>query len=188
MNRTWRYLLGLFLLSLAVRLGVALLIRRPGYMDAAYYAAGAVRLAQSGGLSEPFIWNYLDDPTGIPHPGFLYWMPFPSLLAAPLAALFPDSFFTLQLPFALLSALLPLVAFGLAWSLDGGARPGWRVSSPSSAASSSPTGRSPRRSPPSPCSAVSRCGSQDAGCKMQGAGCRMQVAGCWSGCWLVWPI
>jgi len=125
MNRTWRYLLGLFFLSLAVRLGVALLIRRPGYMDAAYYAAGAVRLAQSGGLSEPFIWNYLDDPTGIPHPGFLYWMPFPSLLAAPLAALFPDSFFTLQLPFALLSALLPLVAFGLAWEVTGRRRTAW---------------------------------------------------------------
>nr|HID12362.1 hypothetical protein [Anaerolineae bacterium] len=114
-----RDLLGLFCLSLAVRLGVAALIPRPGYMDTAYYAAGAVRLAQSGGLSEPFLWNYLDDPTGIPHPGFLYWMPFPSLLAAPFAALFPGSFFALQLPFILLSALLPLVAYALAWEATG---------------------------------------------------------------------
>ena len=45
MNRTRRDLLGLFLLSLVVRLAVAALISRPGYMDAAYYAAGAVRLA-----------------------------------------------------------------------------------------------------------------------------------------------
>jgi len=101
-------------LSLLTRLVAAALIPRPGYMDTAYYAAGAVRLAQGGGLSEPFIWNYLDDPAGLPHPGFLYWMPLPSLLAAPFAALLPGSFLALQFPFALLSALLPPIAYGLA--------------------------------------------------------------------------
>jgi hypothetical protein len=107
----------LFCLALVVRLAVAVFIRHPGYMDPDCYAAGAVRLAQGGGLSEPFLWNYLDDPAGIPHPGFLYWMPLPSLLAAPFAALFPGSFFALQLPFALLSAMLPLVAYGLTWQI-----------------------------------------------------------------------
>jgi hypothetical protein len=105
----------LFLLSLAVRLIVAAFVTRPGYMDVAYYAAGAVRLAQGDGLSEPFLWNYLDDPKGLPHTGFLYWMPIPSLLAAPFGALFPGSFFALQFPFVLISALLPLVAYGVAW-------------------------------------------------------------------------
>ena len=105
----------LFFLALAVRLIAAVLIPRPGYMDAAYYAAGAVQLAQGGGLNEPFLWHYLDDPATLPHPGFLYWMPLPSLLAAPFAALFPGSFFALQLPFVLLSALLPLVAYAVAW-------------------------------------------------------------------------
>ena len=125
MNRTRRDLLRLFFLSLAVRLAVAALISRPGYMDAAYYAAGAVRLAQGGGLSEPFLWNYLDDPAGLPHPGFLYWMPFPSLLAAPCAVLFSGSFFALQFPFAFLSALLPSVAYGLAWETSGQRRSAW---------------------------------------------------------------
>ena len=115
MNRARQDLLGLFLLSLAVRLIVAVLVSRPGYMDAAYYAAGAVQLAQGGGLNEPFLWHYLDDPATLPHPGFLYWMPLPSLLATPFAALFPGSFFALQLPFVLLSALLPLVAYAVAW-------------------------------------------------------------------------
>jgi len=112
-------------LSLVVRLAVAAFIPRPGYMDAAYYAAGASHLAQGGGLSEPFLWNYLDDPAGIPHPGFLYWMPLPSLLAAPLAALFPGSFLALQLPFALLSVLLPLVSYSVAWQVAGKRRHAW---------------------------------------------------------------
>ncbi|MBE9506962.1 MAG: hypothetical protein IMY86_02845, partial [Chloroflexi bacterium] len=64
LNRYRRDLLVLFLLSLAVRLVTAALTCRPGYMDPAYYAAGAVRLAEGGGLTEPFLWNYLDDPAG----------------------------------------------------------------------------------------------------------------------------
>ncbi|MDY7080307.1 MAG: glycosyltransferase family 39 protein [Chloroflexota bacterium] len=124
-HQTRRDLLRLFLLSLGIRLAVAALIQRPGYMDAAYYAAGAVRLAQGGGLCEQFLWNYLDDPAGIPHPAFLYWMPLPSLLAAPFAALFPGSFFAIQLPFAFISALLPLVAYGLAWESTSQRRIAW---------------------------------------------------------------
>jgi hypothetical protein len=118
-------LAALFLLSLAVRLAAAALISRPGYMDAAYYAVGAGRLASGGGLSETFLWHYLDDPPGLPHAGFLYWMPLPSLLGAPLAALFPGSFFALQIPFALLSALLPPLAYGLAWQVSSRRWSGW---------------------------------------------------------------
>jgi hypothetical protein len=106
-------------LTVVVRLAAAALIPRPGYMDTAYYTAGAVRMARGGGFSEPFIWNYLNDPAGIPHPGFLYWMPLPSLLGASSAALLPRSFFALQIPFAILSALVPLLAYGLAWQVTG---------------------------------------------------------------------
>lgn len=115
----------LFCLALVVRLAVAAFVPQPGYMDSAYYAAGAAQLARGGGLCEPFLWNYLDDPAGIPHPGFLYWMPLPSLLAAPFAVLVPGSFFALQLPFATLSALLPLVAYGLAWQTVERRRAAW---------------------------------------------------------------
>jgi 4-amino-4-deoxy-L-arabinose transferase-like glycosyltransferase len=127
-RQTRRDLLLLLGLSLAVRLAVAARISRPGYMDPAYYAAGAVNLAQGGGLTEPYLWNYLDNPTGLPHPGFLYWMPLPSLLAAPFAALFPDSFFALQIPFVFLSALLPLVGYGVAWQVMGSRRSAWAAS------------------------------------------------------------
>jgi len=114
-----RHAVTLFFVALAVRLGTALFILQPGTMDAAYYAAGAVRLARGGGFSEAFIWNYLSDPASVVHPGFLYWMPLSSLLAAPFAALWPDSFLALQVPFAILSAALPLVAYGLTWRTTG---------------------------------------------------------------------
>jgi 4-amino-4-deoxy-L-arabinose transferase-like glycosyltransferase len=112
-------------LTVVVRLATAALIPRPGYMDTAYYTAGAVWMARGGGFSEPFIWNYLNNPAGIPHPGFLYWMPLPSLLGAPSAALFPRSFFALQIPFAILSAFVPLIAYGLAWRATGSRRLAW---------------------------------------------------------------
>jgi hypothetical protein len=115
----------LFLLSLAVRLVMAALLPRPGYMDVAYYAAGAVQLAEGGGLSEPFLWNYMEDPAGLPHPGFLYWQPLPSLLAALPALLVPGSFFALQLPFVLASALLPLLGYAAGRGVGGVRRHGW---------------------------------------------------------------
>ena len=122
-----RDLSALLLASLVVRLVTAALISRAGYMDPAYYAAGAVNLAEGGGLAEPYLWNYLDDPAGLPHPGFLYWMPLPSLLAAPFAVLFPGSFFALQIPFVFLSALLPLVGYGIAWQVMRSRRSAWAV-------------------------------------------------------------
>ena len=46
-------------------------------MDAEYYYAGGIRLAEGDGFTENFLWNYLDNPVGLPHPAFTYWMPFP---------------------------------------------------------------------------------------------------------------
>jgi len=112
-NRQTRNQLVLTAISLGLRLAMAGVISQPGYMDAAYYAAGAVRIGRGSGFSEPFIWNYLNNPSEVIHPGFLYWMPLPALLGAPFAALFTGSFFALQVPFAILSALVPSVAYGL---------------------------------------------------------------------------
>ena len=120
-----RDVLILFSISLATRLIVAALTLRPGYMDTAYYAAGAMRIAQGEGLTELFLWNYLDNPPGIPHIGFLYWMPLPSLLAAPFAAAFQGSFFALQLPFVLISSLLPPITFMIARNTLGKRRTSW---------------------------------------------------------------
>jgi len=125
MSHIRRDLAWIFTLALAVRIGIAVLIRYPGYMDAAYYAAGAVRIAQGGGLTEPFIWNYLDDPQGLPQPGYLYWMPLPSFLAAPMATLFPGSFLALQLPFAIISAFLVPMTYLICWQVTSSRRLAW---------------------------------------------------------------
>ncbi|MBI3158850.1 MAG: hypothetical protein HYZ26_04555 [Chloroflexi bacterium] len=68
--------------ALAVNLAVAAFQPSPGYMDAAYYHSGGLRLAGGEGFTEMFLWNYLDDPAGLPHPSHGYWMPLTSILAA----------------------------------------------------------------------------------------------------------
>ncbi len=101
----------LFLFALAVRVLTALPVRQPGYMDAYYYYNGAESLYGGQGLQENFIWNYLDDPQGLPHPGYLYWMPLSSLLIYPFFLVFGASYRVAQIPFILLSSLLPLITY-----------------------------------------------------------------------------
>ncbi len=104
------YLLGAGLAALAA-LGQPV----PGYMDADYYFAGGLRIAEGSGFTEPFLWNYLDDPTGLPHPSHLYWMPLASLVAAAaIKLLSSDSFWAARLPFILLSGFLPILSANLA--------------------------------------------------------------------------
>ncbi len=110
-------ILALVGLSLAVRLLMAWLLRQPGYADAYYYAVGARQLHAGQGFDEPFIWNYLDPPSGLPHPGYLYWMPLTSILGWLGMTVLGDSFRAIQAPFVLLSALLPLLAYAVAWDL-----------------------------------------------------------------------
>lgn len=98
----------LFAVGLLVALGVAFFQHSPGYMDADYYLAGAMRLAQGHGFSEIFPWNYLDDFQSLPHPSHGYWMPLASLLAAlPMALTGQLTFEIARLPFIFLAACLP---------------------------------------------------------------------------------
>ena len=106
------------LLSFFVALAAAFWVRSPGYMDADYYYATAIGLARGEGFRESFLWNYLDDPSGLPHPSHLYWMPLTTMTAALPMALAEGGFRTAQLPFLLLTALLPAVSGLLAFSLS----------------------------------------------------------------------
>ncbi len=110
-------LLILLALALALRLGTAWLLDRPGYTDAYYYAVGARQLAGGQGFTEPFIWNWLDPPEKVVHPGYAYWLPLTAMLGGLGHLLLGGSFRAVQMPFVLLSALLPPVAYGLAWDL-----------------------------------------------------------------------
>src|SRR3989304_1472536 len=110
-----RDLLVVLFIALGVRIALAWPQAQPGYMDAYYYTVGAQQLASGRGFTEPFIWNYLDDPYGLPRPSHQYWMPLPSILAAISMLIGGVNFRAAQLPFVLLSALLPVIAYGVAW-------------------------------------------------------------------------
>lgn len=122
---TWRKFLRerpdwlwLALLGLALQAVWAWRLQHPSYFDAYYYATNGQRLADGYGFTEQIIWQFLDDPQGLPTPSHTYWMPLPSLLAAAGYKLWP-SFRGMQLPFWLLAGLLPLLAFGISWRLSG---------------------------------------------------------------------
>ncbi|MDE3090870.1 MAG: glycosyltransferase family 39 protein, partial [Chloroflexota bacterium] len=111
-HRARPYIL-LFVLTIILRLATALPLQQAGYMDASYALHVAENLARGRGFTEDVLWNYLDNPAGLPHPSNLYWMPLPSILIAPFFALLGVSYRVAQIPFIVLSALLPLFAFYL---------------------------------------------------------------------------
>lgn len=113
------YLL-LGLIGIAAAAIPAFFQQSPGYMDADYYYIGARRLVEGRGFSEMILWNYLDDPTGLPHPSHGYWMPFTSLLAALGMALTGSSGFpAARIMFVLLAAAPPILAARLALRFSG---------------------------------------------------------------------
>ena len=81
----------------------------PGYMDASYYFTTSVQLARGEGFTEPFIWNYLADPQGIPHPSHSYWMPLATIVASIPLFIGPPGFRTAQAIFILLAAFIPVL-------------------------------------------------------------------------------
>jgi len=90
----------------------------PGYMDAEYYYVNALQLFRKEGLQEPFIWNYLSDPAGVPTPAFSYWMPLPSLLAAAGLFIFSnESFLAARSLFLICAGLLPVMVIILTLKL-----------------------------------------------------------------------
>lgn len=116
---SWRLYLVLFVLGLIVPGIVSRFQSLPGYMDADYYFAGGVQLAEGRGFTEPYLWNYLDDPAGLPHPSHTYWMPLASIISALGMWLTGQSTYAAgRLPFLLLSACVPLLTTALAYRVS----------------------------------------------------------------------
>jgi hypothetical protein len=120
-----RTLAGLLVLSLVVRALTALPLRQPGYFDAYYYVNIARNLLHGQGLVENVVWNFLDNPTIIPHPSHLYWMPLSTFLAYAGMRLFGDSYRASQALFVLLSALLPPLSAWIAYHVWRNIRYAW---------------------------------------------------------------
>lgn len=115
----WRHYGILFVIGLLVPLVISRFQSLPGYMDADYYFAGGVQLAEGQGFTEPYLWNYLDDPEGLPHPSHTYWMPLASIVSALGMWLTGQSTYAAgRLPFILLSACVPLITAVLAFRVS----------------------------------------------------------------------
>ncbi len=116
MSQRLRDRLILLALGLAVNGAVAALVASPGYTDAYYYFAGATLLVRGGPLVEPYLWQYLSAPASLPAPAFGYWQPLPSLLGALAMVALPGlpPFDAAQVPFVLLAASLPIIAYEVA--------------------------------------------------------------------------
>jgi len=115
---TRRDLLLLFLLGLAVPLAIAQFQSLPGYMDADYYFGGGIQLARGNGFTEPYLWNYLAGPQGLPTPSHAYWMPLASIISAIGMWLTRQAnFASARLGFILLAALVPPLTALLAFRL-----------------------------------------------------------------------
>ena len=115
----WRYYLLLFVVGLAVPFAISRFQHLPGYMDADYYFAGGVELAKGNGFTQPFLWNYLDDPQGLPHPSHTYWMPLASIVSAiGMWVAGQLTYVAGRLPFILLSACVPLLTATLAFEVS----------------------------------------------------------------------
>jgi hypothetical protein len=106
----------LYFASLGVMAATGLLLKSPGYMDADYYYAGGIQLADGKGFSQPYLWNYLDDNPGVPAPANTFWMPLVSILIAPGFSLF-HSFAGARILLWLLAAAVPPVTVYLGQKL-----------------------------------------------------------------------
>ncbi len=115
----WRHYIILFIIGFIVPFGISRFQHLPGYMDADYYFAGGIQLAEGKGFTEPYLWNYLDDPQGLPHPSHTYWMPLASIVSAIGMWITGQSTYAAgRGAFILLSACVPLLVAALAYSVS----------------------------------------------------------------------
>ena len=116
---TWRNYLLLAFLGLIVSLFFAHFEPFPGYLDSDYYFGGGVQLAQGKGFTEPYVWNYLDDPQALPHPSHSYWMPLASIVAAAgMIVLRQNTYAAGRLGFLVFAMLVPMITAALAYAFS----------------------------------------------------------------------
>ncbi len=119
--------IGLFLLALAIRAVLAALSPDPAYPDSAYYVDIARNLAAGKGLTENFLWTFIDVGGRIPAnphlpvPSNAHWAPLASLVQVPFIWLLGPTQLASLLPFVVVGAL----AAPLGWAIarDAGASP-----------------------------------------------------------------
>jgi hypothetical protein len=106
------------IIGLLVQTFWALQLTQPTYMDAYYYTTNGRQLSEGAGFEENIIWQFLDEPEGVPTPSHTYWMPLTSIIAS-IGYRLAGTFRAAQIPFVLMGGLLPLLAFAVSWQLAG---------------------------------------------------------------------
>lgn len=115
----------LFGLAFAVSLLLLVAIDQPGYTDAYYYFNAGQRVAEGDGLTDPYLWVYINAPDALPGPSHTYWMPLSSLIMSASMVVFGASFTAAQLPSLACYVGLVLLAAWLGARLGDSARHGW---------------------------------------------------------------
>jgi hypothetical protein len=114
----------LLVISITIFVIIARFQMVPGYMDAEYYYLGGIQITKGNGFTEPILWNYLDDPTGLPHPSHTYWMPLASIITAVGMRMQGGySFQIARVSFVLLAISVPLITAALTDQITG--QPRW---------------------------------------------------------------
>jgi hypothetical protein len=112
------YLL-LFILGLLPPVFIAHFQPVPGYLDSDYYFAGGIQLVDGKGFTEPYLWNYLDGTTSLPHPSHSYWMPLASIVAAlGMWVTGQTTYASARLFFLLIAACIPPLTAALAYTFS----------------------------------------------------------------------
>ncbi|MBI5955096.1 MAG: hypothetical protein HY865_25855 [Chloroflexi bacterium] len=115
-SRTYLFL---FLFGLIFTSVISYFEPHPGYLDADYYYAGGIQLATGKGFNEPYLWNYLDGVSSLPHPSHSYWAPLSSIIAALGMQLTGQINFTsARLFFILIAAIVPPLTAALAYTFS----------------------------------------------------------------------
>jgi 4-amino-4-deoxy-L-arabinose transferase-like glycosyltransferase len=112
-------------LALVVGSVLAATISQPGYTDAYYYFNAGQRVVQGEGLTDPYLWVYINAPDSLPGPSHTYWMPLESLVAAGSMWVFGATFAAAQVPSVLCYAGLVLVAVWVGGHLGRNRRHAW---------------------------------------------------------------
>ncbi len=116
---SFRSYLFLFLIGLAVPIFIAQYQPIPGYLDSDYYFAGGIQLATGKGFTEPYLWNYLDGATSLPHPSHSYWMPLASIVAAlGMWLTGQTTYASARIFFFIIAALVPPLTAALAFTFS----------------------------------------------------------------------
>ena len=114
---SWKTSILLMVLALIVSVLISYFQPFPGYMDADYYFAGGVQLAEGKGFTEPYMWNYFDPSNNLPHPSHGYWMPLASILTA--GGMFitgSQTWLAGRIGFILIAMIIPVLTAELAYS------------------------------------------------------------------------